>query len=131
MDATDVPQEGSATYGGQLKAVYARTHDGRLGLVQSRGWEVEETVTLQAVRAFEELTAAAIERVRAGQSSPLEVHMYRARMDISLLAQASGLWRWRVRRHLRPTVFARLSKALRARYAEVLGIEPEQLDVIN
>ena len=131
MDATDVPQEGSVTYGGHRKAVYARTGNGRLELVQSRGWEVEETVTRQAVQEFEELAAAALERVRAGQSSPLEVHMYRARMDVALLAQTSGLWCWQVRRHLRPAVFARLSKALRARYAQVLGIEPDQLDVIN
>jgi len=131
MDAADVPQEGSATYGGHLKVVYARTLDGRLGLVPTRGWEAEETVTLQAVQAFEELAAAAHARVRGGQSSPLEVHMYRTRMDIALLAQASGLWRWQVRRHLRPAVFARLSKALRARYAHALGIEPDQLNIID
>jgi hypothetical protein len=83
------------------------------------------------LQAFEELAAAALERVRAGQSSPLEVHMYRARMDVSVLAQASGIWRWRVRRHMRPAVFARLSKALRARYAQTFGIKPEQLDIID
>ena len=131
MNAADVPQESSSTYDGHLKAVYARTNDGSLGLVQSRGWEAEEVVTRQAVQVFEELAASAVERVRAGQSSPLEVHMYRARMDIALLAQASGLWRWQVRRHLRPTVFARLSKALRARYAQALGICPDQLDGIG
>ncbi|MCL2589776.1 MAG: hypothetical protein FWD67_02565 [Betaproteobacteria bacterium] len=131
MDAIDVPQENSATYDGHLKALYARTGDGRLGLVQSCGWEVEEIVTQQAVQAFEELAASACERVRTGQSSPLEVHMYRARMDIALLAQASGLWRWQVRRHLRPAVFARLSKALRARYAGALGIDPDQLNVVG
>ncbi|MCL1860657.1 MAG: hypothetical protein FWG52_03875 [Proteobacteria bacterium] len=131
MNAADVPQENSSTYGGHLKAVYARADDGRLELVQSRGWEAEETVTRQAVQVFEELAANALERVRAGQSSSLEAHMYRARMDIALLAQASGLWRWQVRRHLRPAVFARLSKTLRARYAEALGIAPSQLDVVD
>ena len=131
MDATDVPQEDVVTYGGQTKAVYARTDDGRLGLVRSSGWEAEEIVTRQAVEAFEALAEAARERARAGQSSPLEFHMYRARMDVSLLAQASGLWRWRVRRHLRPKVFARLSRALRARYAEVLGIPPERLESLD
>jgi hypothetical protein len=131
MNAADVPQESSATYGGHLKAVYARSSDGRLRLVQSRGWEAEETVTRQAVQVFEELTAAARERVRAGQSSPLEVHMYRARMDIALLAQASGLWRWQVRRHIRPAVFARLSKAHRTRYAEALSIDPDQLNSVD
>jgi hypothetical protein len=131
MDAADVPQENSTTYGGHLKAVYARASDGRLSLVQSCGWEAEETVTRQAIQAFEELAAAALERVRAGQSSPLEVHMYRARMDITLLAQACRLWRWQVRRHIRPAVFARLSQATRARYADALGIDLYQLDTVD
>ncbi|MDR2207585.1 MAG: hypothetical protein LBE22_01215 [Azoarcus sp.] len=131
MEAADVPQENSATYGGHLKAVYARSGDGRLGLTQTCGWEAEETVTRQAVQMFEDLAAAALERARAGQSSPLEIHMYRARMDIALLAQASGFWRWQVRRHIRPAVFARLSKAHRARYAQALGIDPDQLDTVD
>ncbi|MDR2508387.1 MAG: hypothetical protein LBD67_10465 [Candidatus Accumulibacter sp.] len=131
MDAADVPQENIVTYGGHAKAVYARTGDGRLGLVRTSGWEAEEIVTRQAVEAFEALAKAARERARAGQSSPLEFHMYRARMDVSLLAQASGIWRWRVQRHLRPKVFVRLSPALRTRYAEALGIPPERLESLD
>jgi hypothetical protein len=53
--------------------------------------------------------------------------MYRARMDLELLSQSTGLWRWRVRRHLRPAVFARLPLALRRRYAETLGVSVEAL----
>ncbi|MDR3086565.1 MAG: hypothetical protein LBU45_01215 [Azoarcus sp.] len=131
MNVADVPQEGNSTYDGHCKAVYARNANGRLGLVLSRGWEAEEIVTRQAVEMFETLAAEARERTLAGQSSPLEYHMYRARMDVPLLAQACGLWQWRVRRHLRPAVFARLSSALRARYAETLGIEPARLDTVD
>jgi len=131
MDAADVPQEGNATHAGQRRSVYARGADGRLGLVASRGWEVEEIVTLQAVKAFDDLAGAARERARAGKASPLEFHMYRARMDEPLLAQAVGLWRWRVRRHLRPDVFARLSPALRARYAAALGIDAACLETVD
>ncbi|MDR0715964.1 MAG: hypothetical protein LBF50_00925 [Azoarcus sp.] len=130
MNVDEVPQDGNATHEGQRRAVYARDAGGRLGLVLSRGWQVEETVTRQAVEAFDELAAAALARVRAGQSSPLEYHMYRARMDLPLLAQATGLWRWRVRRHLRPAIFARLGPGLRARYAEALGMEAARLDEI-
>jgi hypothetical protein len=80
---------------------------------------------------FDALTATARERVRSGQASPLEYHMYRARMDIPLLAQVSGLWQWRVRRHLRPENFRKLSQKLRMRYAEALGLTPAQLDVVD
>jgi len=44
-----------------------------------------------------------------------------------MLAGAVGIWRWRLRRHLRPQVFARLPLRLRRRYAEALGIAVEAL----
>ncbi|GHU34035.1 hypothetical protein AGMMS50256_27120 [Betaproteobacteria bacterium] len=128
MNVEEVPQEGNITLEGHRKGVYARDAEGHLGLVASRGWEAEEIVTRQAVEMFDALTATARERVYAGQGSPLEYHMYRARMDIPLLAQASGVWQWRVRRHLRPEVFRKLPLALRARYAKALGLTPAQLD---
>lgn len=127
MDANEVPQEGNATLGGQRKAMYARGADGRIGIVPSRGWEAEEIVTLQAVEELERLAADARCRVATGMASPLEYHMYKARMDITLLSQVSGIWAWRVRRHLRPDIFARLRPALLARYAEALGIGVDQL----
>jgi hypothetical protein len=114
MRERDVPQEGNASLAGHRKAVYAVGEDGKLRTVASRGWEVEEVVTRQAVEDLER-------RARAARS-PLEYHMYRARMDVAMLAAAAGIWRWRVRRHLRPQVFARLPLRLRRRYAEALGI---------
>jgi len=127
MREREVPQEGNRSLAGHRKAVYAVADDGKLRLVPSRGWEVEEIVTRQAVEDLERRAEEARARVLAGQSSPLEYHMYRARMDLELLSQTTGLWRWRVRRHLRPAAFARLPPALRRRYAEALGVSVEAL----
>jgi hypothetical protein len=127
MRERDVPQEGNATLAGHRKAIYAVGDDGKLRIVPSRGWEVEETVTRQAVEDLDRRAREARERVLAGQAAPLEYHMYRARMDVPLLSQTTGLWRWRVRRHLRPEVFARLSPGLMRRYAEALGVPVEAL----
>ena len=127
MRERDVPQEGNRSLAGHRKAVYAVADDGKLRLVPSRGWEVEEIVTRQAVEDLERRAEEARARVLAGESSPLEYHMYRARMDLELLSQTTGLWRWRVRRHLRPAAFARLPLALRRRYAEALGVSVETL----
>lgn len=127
MRERDVPQEGNTTLAGHRKAVYAVADDGKLRLVTSRGWEVEEIVTRQAVEDLERRAVEARSRVRSGESSPLEYHMYRARMDLELLSQVTGLWRWRVRRHLKAAVFARLPLSLRRRYAEALGISVEVL----
>lgn len=127
MRDADVPQEGNSTLAGHRKAVYARGDDGRLHIVTSAGWEVEEIVTRQAVEDLERLADDARRRVLAGETSPLEYHMHRQRMDVPLLAQVSGLWQWRIRRHFRPAVFAGLSPAQLARYAEALGVSVDTL----
>lgn len=124
---SEVPQEGNSTLGGHRKAMYARGADGKLHIVQSAGWEVEEIVTKQAVDDLLRLAEDARQRVLTGQTSPLEYHMYRVRMDVPLLAQASGIWQWRIRRHFRPAVFAKLSPALLATYADAMGVSIEQL----
>ena len=128
MRERDVPQEGNATLAGHRKAVYAVGEDGKLRIVASRGWQVEEIVTRQALAELEECARDARSRALAGLASPLEYHMYRARMDVPMLAEAAGVWRWRVRRHLKPQVFARLPLALKRRYAEALGIAPKALE---
>lgn len=124
---SEVPQEGNSTLGGHRKAIYARGTDGKLHIVQSAGWEVEEIVTKQAVDDLLRLTEEARQRVLAGLTSPLEYHMYRVRMDVPLLAQASGIWQWRIRRHFRPAIFAGLSASLLATYADAMGMTIEQL----
>ena len=75
--------------------------------------------------------AAARTRSSLRVASPLEYHMYRSRMDVALLSQTTGLFRWRVRRHFRPEVFARLSPRLRQRYADALGLSPEALGKVD
>ena len=127
MLESEVPQEGNATLGGHRKALYARGADGKLQIVQSAGWEVEEIVTRQAVEDLDRLAEDARQRVAAGLTSPLEYHMHKARMDVPLLAQTTGLWQWRIRRHFRPAIFARLSPDVLQRYAEAMGLSVAQL----
>ena len=127
MDLDAVPQEGNATLGGQRKVMYARGESGRIVAVPSRGWEAEEIVTSQAVDALATLAQEALARARAGSASPLEYWMYARRMDVALLAQTSGFWQWRVRRHLTPVGFAGLSLKQRQRYADALGLAVDQI----
>ncbi len=131
MRDDEVPQDGNVTLGGHTKAVYARAADGRIRMVESVGWEVEEIVTRQAVEECDRLTAQTRAQAQSGLASPLHYHMHRARMDEPLLSQVSGIWLWRVRRHLRPEVFARLRPALLQRYAEALGLTIEQLKKVD
>lgn len=130
MQEREVPQEGNATLGGHRKLMYARGADGRIKTVTSRGWEVEELVTRQAVDEFARQAEAARRLAQSGQASPLRYYMYRARMDESLLAQATGLWRWQVRRHLRLPRIEQLRPDLLQRYARALGVAADVLKAV-
>jgi hypothetical protein len=127
MDVNDVPQEGNRTLGSHRKALYAKDAEGRMVLVASRGSEIDETVTLQAVHRMTALTEDAKARVLAGQTSLLEYWMCAQRMDVALLSQVSGVWQWRIRRHFKPQHFQQLSPRVLARYAEALGLSSTQL----
>lgn len=128
MRPDEVPSKSAAIYEGATKAAYAVGPDGRYTIVSNGGSEAEVTVTEEAVAWFEKMAAAARQRALAGGTSPLECHMYRQRMDVPALSQATGFWRITVRRHLRPAVFAKLPREKLERYAFAMGVaDPEQL----
>jgi len=49
---------------------------------------------------------------------------------VESLAPAAGFWQWRVRRHLKPAVFAKLPRDILSRYAEAMGLTVEQLKAL-
>ena len=130
MKKTDVPQQPHEMYEGETKAVYAINDNGKLEMSQSSGWDVESTVLEEAVNEINRLAEAALGRVRSGQSSPLEYHMYAQRMDLLMLAQAVGRFQWQVKRHFIPKNFHKLKPEQLELYAHVLDIDIEVLSVV-
>ncbi|HET7370362.1 MAG TPA: hypothetical protein VFK45_05945 [Gammaproteobacteria bacterium] len=130
MKKDEVPQQNAKAFMGHDKLLYAQDSDGRYTRVPSSGWEAEEIVLDQAIAEFERQAADAWRRAKTGQGSTLEYHMFQERMDLVLLAQSTGYFKWRVRRHLKPGVFRNLPARCRERYAEALGKTPEQLDTL-
>jgi hypothetical protein len=126
MKAKDVPQEISMLEGHQ-RACYALGEDGRYTVVPSTGWEVEKIANAVAVDEIRATIEATRQRALRGEVSALEYHMLRCHMTPAMLAANAGIWTWRVRRHLRPAVFANLSPALLARYADALRMAPAEL----
>jgi hypothetical protein len=122
MKVGDLPQDDSILEG-HRRACYAQDSAGRYVIAPSRGWVVESIVNAQAQADVEARTAAALATVHSGAASPLLYHLTRRHMDVRMLAASSGICSLRVRRHLRPAVFARLPDRLLQRYANALGIE--------
>ena len=122
MKLDEIPQDDSILEG-HRRACYAQDGKGRYAIGTSRGWSVEAIANRQAVADIEEKIALVADEVRAGRASPLAFHMATFHMDPSLLAAHAGTWSWRVRRHMRPAVFARLPDRILQRYADAFGIE--------
>ncbi len=127
METNKVPQQNISTYSGNKKAMYATQKNGKYTVVTSSGWSVEEEVTRQALLELERLADEAYRAVLSGKYSPLYFHMYDRRMDLPTLAQSSGFFQWRVKRHCKPAVFKKLSLKTLSRYSKALGISPKAL----
>jgi len=130
MDINSVPQDNSSTYANNKKAIYAVGDDGKVGVVTSSGWEVEEAATKQALNDLEENAKAAYEIVKSGEKSALYFHMYDVRMDLQVLSESTGFFKWTIKRDFAPEKFAKISEKRLSIYSEAMGKTPEELKTL-
>ncbi len=129
MKKEDVPQQIGLT-DGETEVNYAVDGEGNYTLTQSCGWEAKTVALRQAWEAIVDQLQLVLDEIKAGEKSPLAYHMVKSQMDHALLAQYSGVARWRVKRHLRPDVFARLDDAALVPYAKVFNLEVGQVRTV-
>ena len=129
MKVKDVPQDRGMA-GDQKEVCYAVDETGRYVLAGSLGWDPKTVANTQAWQVIEAETAKALRLIRQGQASPLAYQMARHQMNIGLLAKYVRLFRWQVRRHLKPEGYRRMSMKHKQRYAELFELTLEALDRI-
>ena len=130
MKTSDVPQDNSKMLGGFKKACYALAENGKYEKVASVGWEVETIVnSLANEERLKELEDIKKEVIN-GQSSVLKYHMKNKQMDITLLSQNTEIFKWRIKRHLKKNVFAKLNMKMLSKYANALGLTIEELKIL-
>jgi len=127
MDIENVPQDDSSTYAKMKKAIYASNKDGTIQSIGSSGWEVEEIVTRQAIDDLDESRIEAYKLVIRGEKSPLYYYMYEARMDLIVLAQSTGFFKWTIKRDFNPDTFKEISEKRALVYCEALGKSLDEL----
>jgi hypothetical protein len=128
MKKDEVPQQNAKAFMGHSKLLYAVDEYGRYTPAPCNGWEAEVIVLDQAIAEYVRQAGDAWQRAKAGTASTLEYHMFKQRMDVVLLAQSTGFFKWRVRRDLKPGAFQKLSAARRERYSDALGVLAADLD---
>jgi len=122
VNQENVPQDNSSTYAKMKKTIYAKNSDGKMQGISSSGWQVEETVTRQALDDIEEHIKEAWEKVKSGEKSTLYYYMYKQKMDLTLLSQATGFFQWTIKRDFEPKRFAKIKQNRLEEYCDVLGI---------
>jgi hypothetical protein len=126
MKKEDVPQdEGPESEIRRL--MWAVDEKGRYVTVQSAGWDPSNTGFLKYWEFLGKLIHEARHAVERGEKSPLWYWMTLNILNERMLADYMGLWTWRVRRHMKPAVFAKLDADLLARYASIFRITVEEL----
>jgi hypothetical protein len=126
MRESDVPQDEGLNRG--LKEItYAVDQNGRYVVVPSLGWEPKNIANAQAWEVISEDIRTQARRVREGELSPLAYHLARNLMTTGLAASYVRLPRWRVKRHLKPSVFNRLKPEILQRYADLFGMTLAEL----
>lgn len=126
MKKNDVPQH-SGLLSGNREVNYAVDADGRYILESSVGWEAKNIALRQAWEAIADELTVVLAEIKAGKKSALAYHMVKNQMDPALLSHYSGVARWRVKRHLKPSVFGGLRSADVVPYADLFGISVDEL----
>ena len=128
MKKEEVPQDqGNLSKSSLKELVYATDEKGNYTTELSSGWEPKTIALTNSIEEINERIADAKTQVINGEASPILYYMELHKMDPVILASYVGLWKWRVKRHFKPKIFARLSDNILQKYADAFDISLAEL----
>lgn len=131
MKKEEIPQDLGALGKITGEVCYVVDESGKYTTVLSNGWEVKSSALDVAWKDVEQRIAAAAEKVKSREASPILFFMELRVMDIGIVAAYTGFWKWRVKKHLKYPVFEKLSDATLTRYAELFEVSLEELKTMK
>jgi len=127
MKKENVPQDLSSLGKITKEVCYATDSEGKYVTQLSDGWDVKITALDVAWQEIDGRIANAKQRVLNGETSPLLFFMELRLMDLGILADYTGFWKWQIKRHLKPAVFNKLSEKDLKKYAEAFNVKVDEL----
>jgi hypothetical protein len=127
MKQENVPQDLSSLGKITKEVCYATDSTGKYVTTLSDGWDVKIKALDVAWEEIQGRIAQAKQKVLNGEASPLLFFMELRLMDMSIVADYTGFWKWQIKRHLKPDVFNKLSEKDLEKYAEAFNVKVAEL----
>lgn len=131
MKKENVPQDMSSLGKITKEVCYATDSSGKYVTELSSGWDVKINALDVAWKDIAERTAKAKQQVLNGEVSPLLFFMEYRLMDIGILADYTGFWKWQIKRHMKPGIFNKLSDKKLQKYAEAFNVKADDLKTMT
>lgn len=127
MKNTEAPQDHTSLEKFTKEVLYVTDENGKYTTQLSSGWKVKADALGISWQAALEKINTAKQKVLNDEASPILFFMELNLMELSILSDYTGFWQFNIKRHLKPSVFAKLSNKKLLIYADVFGVTIEQL----
>lgn len=131
MKKDEIPQDDGALNKLTREVVYAVDASGKYSTELSTGWDVKIKALDLAWEDIEKRIEAAKQKVLNNEASPILYFLELRLMDLGILASYTGFWKWTIKRHLKPSVFNRLSEQKLQQYADAFNVSVEELKTMK
>jgi hypothetical protein len=131
MKKEDIPQDPGSLSRHTREMCYAVDSDGKYVTELSTGWEVKINALDVAWKDIDERIVDARQKVLNNEASPLLYFMELRLMDIGIVSDYTGIWKWKIKRHLKPSVFNKLSGETLNRYAQAFNVSVNELKTMK
>ena len=127
MKKKDIPHDTSSLSFMTREIQYVQDENGEYTTGLSEGWEVKKDALDSAWDDIHDRVAEAESVVKSGLKSPIYYFMELKLMDLPILSSYTGYWIFFVKRHMKPSVFKRMSDKKLQRYADAFEISLQTL----
>jgi hypothetical protein len=131
MKKEDIPQDDGALNKLTKEVCYVVDGSGKYVTGLISGWDVKKEALDVAWEDIAKRIETARQKVINKEASPVLFFMEYRLMDLATVAAYTGFWKWTVKRHLNPAVFAKLSDNKLKRYAEAFNTSIDDLKTLT
>ncbi|MDX2361719.1 MAG: hypothetical protein QNK23_13000 [Crocinitomicaceae bacterium] len=131
MKKEELPQDKSALENFTREVCYVKNKDGKYETDLSTGWETKKIALDKAWEEIDRRVEEAKQKVLNDKASPVLYYLELKLMDLPVLAGYTGFRSWQIKRHMKPSVFKKLSDKKLQVYADVFEVTLEDFKNFN